>query len=81
MKLYAILSPLATALLTLGTPTVAHTIEEAYHNAKLLTETCSASKAKLCAIRPGHTEGGGLVCIYLRDCGCLIIVIHPPFAS
>ena len=67
MKLYTVISSLAIALLTLGTPAVTHTIEEAYHDVKLLTETCSASKTKLCAIEPGHTEGGGLVCIYLRN--------------
>ena len=65
MKLYTIISSLAVALLTLEAPTAAHTIEEAYHDVKLLTGTCSASKAKLCAITPGHTEGGGLVRIYL----------------
>ena len=61
MKLSAILSSFTVALLTLGTPIVAHTIEEAYHDVKLLTETCSDGKAKLCAIKPGHTEGGGSV--------------------
>jgi len=62
MKLSTILSSLTVALLTLGTPAVTHTIEEAHHDVKLLTETCSTGKAKLCAIKPGHTEGGGSVC-------------------
>ena len=63
MKLWTILSSLTVALLTFGTPTVAHTIEEAYHDVKLLTGTCSSVKSKLCAIDHEHAVGGGSVCI------------------
>ena len=65
MKFCTILSSLAVTFLALGAPTIAHTVEEAYHDIKLLQETCFAVKQKLCAITPEHAEGGGLVCIYL----------------
>lgn len=66
MKLFTTLSSLTVTLLTLGSA-VAHTVEEAYHDVELLKGTCLAAKDKLCAITPEHAEGGGFVCIHLRD--------------
>jgi len=64
MKLWKFLSALTVTLLTLGLPTIAHTVEEAYHDIKLLQGTCFAVKQKLCAITPENAEGGAQVCIF-----------------
>ncbi|KAF8415344.1 hypothetical protein EV426DRAFT_665599 [Tirmania nivea] len=61
MNLCTIFLAFTAALLILGAPGIAHDVDEAYYDFKLLQETCHSVKAKLGAIKPGHAVGGGLI--------------------